>query len=188
MNNVTFPGSILTLIFFLFVLVIIWLIIRELVCWYYKINERITLQKRTNELLEQLLNKNSISSTPSLSANKTTGVLTGDLKVFTDEKKEHGFICSEKDLSNGAMWPAAKDLCSKYDEGGFNTWRLPNKDELSLMYEKFYKNGIGGFNSGAYWTSIEFGIYDAWQQDFSNGKQTQEGKSSSNLVRAVRSF
>ncbi len=38
-------------------IVVFWLVCRELVCWYYKINEKIKLQKKTNELLEQILNK-----------------------------------------------------------------------------------------------------------------------------------
>ena len=39
------------------VVVVIFLIGRELFCWYYKINERITLQTETNELLKQILEK-----------------------------------------------------------------------------------------------------------------------------------
>ena len=39
------------------VLVVIFLILREVNCWYWKINERIKLQKRNNDLLELLLVK-----------------------------------------------------------------------------------------------------------------------------------
>ena len=49
-------GSSTTAIIFILIIVV-WLIIRELICWYYKINERIKLQKETNELLEKLLSK-----------------------------------------------------------------------------------------------------------------------------------
>lgn len=31
---------------------------RELVCWYFKINERVTLQKELNKLLENQTNSN----------------------------------------------------------------------------------------------------------------------------------
>jgi hypothetical protein len=41
----------------LVILIIIFLIIRELVMWYWKINERIELQKETNELLKKLIEK-----------------------------------------------------------------------------------------------------------------------------------
>lgn len=41
----------------LVILIIIFLILRELVMWYWKINERIELQKETNELLKKLIEK-----------------------------------------------------------------------------------------------------------------------------------
>lgn len=41
----------------LIVLIIVFLLIRELNCWYWKINERIKLQKDTNFLLRKILNK-----------------------------------------------------------------------------------------------------------------------------------
>jgi hypothetical protein len=53
MGNLT--GSlVIGLIFF----IVLWLILRELVCWYYKINERISLQIKTNQLLEKLIESN----------------------------------------------------------------------------------------------------------------------------------
>jgi len=49
------------LFYFLFFITVIgiWLILRHFICWYYKINERVELQKRTNELLELLIEKNN---------------------------------------------------------------------------------------------------------------------------------
>lgn len=47
------------IILWVIVVVVLWLLLRELVCWYYKINERISLQKETNELLKKLLQKMS---------------------------------------------------------------------------------------------------------------------------------
>ena len=41
------------------VVIALWFVLRQLVCWYYKINERIELQKRTNELLEKLIRINT---------------------------------------------------------------------------------------------------------------------------------
>jgi len=86
------------------------------------------------------------------------------------------------------MWPAAKDLCSGYNGGGYNDWKLPGKDELLLIYENLHKRGLGGFNNGSYWSSTEVNIYNSWEQNFSNGEQVQNGKSSLNSVRAIRSF
>ncbi len=51
--------AIVWIILWVIVVVVLWLLLRELVCWYYKINERISLQKETNELLKKLLQKMS---------------------------------------------------------------------------------------------------------------------------------
>lgn len=56
MNPVT-TNILMVSVFLLFFLFLIWLILREVFCWYYKINERISLQKETNTLLEKLLDK-----------------------------------------------------------------------------------------------------------------------------------
>jgi hypothetical protein len=196
MGTELFAGSILGLILFILILFAIWLIIRELVCWYYKINERIVLQKRTNDLLEQLLDKLSAPDhakakiTSESNTHKLTSSSPDDLeiKIFTDDKREHGLMCSEKDLSKGATHSTAKDLCFKYAEGGYTDWRLPTKEELALIYKQLYLKGIGEFQNGNYWTSKEFWIYDAWIQNFSDGKQSKGTQSSLNFVRAVRTF
>ena len=41
----------------LLVLIAIFLILRELNCWYWKINKKIELQEKTNELLGKILEK-----------------------------------------------------------------------------------------------------------------------------------
>ena len=46
------------LIVTLIVLIIIFLLIREINCWYWKINERANLQRRTNLLLEKIYLQN----------------------------------------------------------------------------------------------------------------------------------
>ncbi len=42
-------------LFALIVIGLVFLVLREWICWYAKINERILLQERTNELLEAIL-------------------------------------------------------------------------------------------------------------------------------------
>ena len=44
------------------VLVVVFLILREVNCWYWKINERITLQQETNSLLKFIFSKVSNGS------------------------------------------------------------------------------------------------------------------------------
>jgi len=41
------------------ILLIIFLLARELWCWYWKINEIVKLQKETNKLLKELIAKDS---------------------------------------------------------------------------------------------------------------------------------
>jgi hypothetical protein len=65
-------------------------------------------------------------------------------------------------------------------------WYLPSKNELSKLY--LQKNVIGGFSDGAYWSSTEFDLKNAWTKDFSNGKETTTDKAITHHVRAIRPF
>ncbi|NUY79668.1 hypothetical protein HUK80_02075 [Flavobacterium sp. MAH-1] len=66
---------------YLFVVLVIFLLLREFNCWYWKINRRISVQERTNELLVKLLSeiqtapkeenpKNELPSTAKISLNE----------------------------------------------------------------------------------------------------------------------
>jgi hypothetical protein len=79
----------------------------------------------------------------------------------------------------------AASICAGYDDG---TWFLPSAGELDLMYTNLHQALLGGFSSGGYWSSTEFGDGGAWLQDFVNGGQTSYVKFSSYFVRAVRAF
>lgn len=46
--------DVLVLIVALAILVILFFVLRELFCWYWKINERVSLQYKTNFLLEKI--------------------------------------------------------------------------------------------------------------------------------------
>jgi len=48
-------NSIIILILILAAGILLWLIIRELNCWYFKINERVKLQKEMNETLRRIV-------------------------------------------------------------------------------------------------------------------------------------
>ena len=50
-----FYFQIFALIFITGILIGIWILIRQIALWYYRINDRVELQKRTNELLEELI-------------------------------------------------------------------------------------------------------------------------------------
>ncbi|MEI6695682.1 MAG: DUF1566 domain-containing protein [Bacteroidota bacterium] len=70
---------------------------------------------------------------------------------------------------------------------GYSDWYLPSRDELNKLY--LNQNSIGGFASNYYWSSSEYGNYDAWGQNFTNGYQYHYDKIvSGNHIRAIRNF
>ena len=80
-------------------------------------------------------------------------------------------------------WDAAMKACADLGDG----WRLPTRLELLLMYNK--QDEIGGFADNYYWSSTEYSNTDAWQQNFGNGLEVHNSKSSNAPnVRAIRAF
>jgi len=67
-----------------------------------------------------------------------------------------------------------------------NNWRLPNKNELELLYKQ--KDTIGSFSMYAYWSSTEYNDQEAWVQFFNAGAKYPQRKNLQSNVRAVRSF
>jgi hypothetical protein len=47
------------------VIILVFILLREFNCWYWKINERIRLQKETVELLRRILDEHEAQSTDS---------------------------------------------------------------------------------------------------------------------------
>lgn len=89
--------------------------------------------------------------------------------------------------------PKAGNLCVDYNFNGFTDWYLPSKEELHLMYIELHRKGIGGFSDSGYWSSSQsgttddFGVYEIWWLDFSNGKE-YIGIYEKKKIRAIRSF
>ena len=90
------------------------------------------------------------------------------------------------DIMNGCGTAGiAARLCGDLVLGGYSDWYLPSRDELNkLCLNRF---AIGGFNN-QYWSSTELVDFAAWTQNFAIGNQTNNGKSNSSNVRAVRAF
>ena len=67
-----------------------------------------------------------------------------------------------------------------------NKWRLPDKEELNLMYKNLRVKGVGGFDNDYYWSSSEYSSNFAWYQYFGSGYQYDGyGKGSTLRVRAT---
>lgn len=54
LSNLNKPGN---LIFITIIGIFLWLVTREIRCWYWRINELLTEHKKQNELLQAILNK-----------------------------------------------------------------------------------------------------------------------------------
>ncbi|GHV93383.1 hypothetical protein AGMMS50268_38860 [Spirochaetia bacterium] len=86
-------------------------------------------------------------------------------------------------------WNTAVATANNYRGGGLGGWRLPNKDELNLIYYNLKVAGLGGTFVTEYWSSSENNIGGAWGQNFSNGSQLNyNSKNGTHCVRAVRAF
>jgi hypothetical protein len=82
----------------------------------------------------------------------------------------------------------AAQVCSTLDINGYKDWFLPSKDELDLIYKNLAQKGLGGFNSGFYWSSSRTNGHNAWYQFFSNGIQDYAAELNPVSVRAIRAF
>jgi len=80
----------------------------------------------------------------------------------------------------------AGNSARSYSGGGKNDWFLPSKDELNQLY--VHRAVVGGFTTGAYWSSSQFQAAAVWGQLFSNGDQPFAFKYLTGLVRPVRAF
>lgn len=76
----------------------------------------------------------------------------------------------------------AKKSCNDLGVG----WRLPNKEELSFLYQK--KDEIGGFSKNNYWSNTDNNASGAWSQNFSNGFQNLIYNIYKYQVRAIRTL
>ena len=147
---------------------------------------------------------------PGTSASACTPYNWGDTgpdggKVFyVDGSGCHGLEAQAADASLGALftWSAAISAAAAYNittitgTSGLNCsttafpatpncWHLPSKNELSWLYEK---KTVGGFANNNYWSSTENDSNNAWNQNFNNGNQNNNTKTTTYLVRAVRGF
>ena len=92
-------------------------------------------------------------------------------------------------LNNRGETGRAAQLCSNLNLNGFTDWFLPSQDELNLMYQNLYRNGLGGFSATFYWSSSQYTtIYSAYRQNFNNGYKEYHNKTNVHSVRAIRSF
>jgi hypothetical protein len=189
------------------VLIALFLIGREIFCWYSKINERITLQIRTNELLEKLVNRSNSSYDNFSSSNNKTSIYNNSTtdsnfqktdsfqsinksEVSKDDDyrkgiigvpiKLEGFEVAQFDFEIKMNWVEARNACNKIGDG----CKLPSKLELKIIYE--YKKFLPTYSFGTYWSSTKNEANLPWVHDFNSGIQSPKNELNECFVRAIR--
>jgi len=196
------------------VLFVIFLIGRELFCWYYKINERIELQKetnllqkKTNHLLENLLNRSNSSFDNFSSSNIKTSSYNNSTKERDIHKSDsfqsitkseiskddeyikgiigvpielEGFEVAQFDFEIKMNWVDARNACNKIGDG----WKLPSKVELEIIYEN--RQYLPTYSFGTYWSSTKNEANLPWVHDFNSGIQSPKNELNECFVRAIR--
>ena len=118
-------------------------------------------------------------NTPSSSTLPKDGLqITDDINVYTNEKVYPIIHITKYDISivpvpwadeNGQL--VAKELCKKYNGGGFHNWRLPRASELRAVLVLVSANGGAlsdlNFNQDVnrnklYWTGTEVNESEVW--------------------------
>ena len=97
-------------------------------------------------------------------------------------------IVARHDAGGVAKNLYAAGVADDYTTATASDWWLPSKDELQKMQENLNNKGVGGFASGAYWSSSEYAAANAWDQLFGYGDQDDYGKAGADSVRPVRAF
>jgi len=133
-----------------------------------------------------------ISSTPSKSVTYKIG----------DKGPGGGFVfyikdglckeCSPSGSIGKFNYGRARELANTYQGGGFDNWRLPNMQELNLMYMNLKQKNIGGFFNETYWSSNESVskgyVSSVTVVDFGSGNSSNYSPGEFCNVRAVREF
>lgn len=114
--------------------------------------------------------------------------LQGGIVFYLDETGEHGLVASLKDLSGEADWDEAMSFCAEFNGNGsgYTDWRLPEEEELNLLYMQ--KEIVGGFVRFSYWSATEYAGHFAFFQNFYTGERDNDFKDNTCYVRAIRSF
>lgn len=124
-------------------------------------------------------------------------IMNNDGFVNTETEEEHnlddcvalqedGIMVQKYDISSGADWGEANNLCKKSRVGGYKDWRLPTIGELQVLYNK--RDAIGGFDVNAYWSSTRNGYESYYYLNFKDGTQNSRDDSYTARVRAVRTL
>lgn len=111
----------------------------------------------------------------------------GGIVFQISEDGTNGYEVSE--VLGEESWKNAKEICEKYDGGGYSDWFLPSSEELRLVYQNLVRSRRIS-DTTLHWTSNN--RYDSTYMfrclDFSNGETDYYNESFPKSVRAIRAF
>ncbi len=151
-------------------------------------------------------NTGSISGKVTALTDETTSL---PWAVVTDNTQAdsltNGFANTNALATPLGQYPAAQACLNKSNQG-FSDWFMPAICELGRyvtggfpagcnstspnLYTTLHTNNLGGFVNGDYWSSTEYSgtSLAAWYQNFSDGNQAFDAKSTTYSVRSIRAF
>ena len=106
----------------------------------------------------------------------------------------HGLVAATADEPGGAVYSQAAAItrCAAKSENGYTDWFLPNKAQITALFNNRFainpNDFNGGFVSFNYWSSTAFDASNAWSQSFFDGNQVLSTKVIGQRVRCVRAF
>lgn len=117
------------------------------------------------------------------------------LSVNTSTETASGYGNTESIyVAQGNNMDYAARFCIGFSSGGVTDWFLPSRDELLLVHNNLFMNGLGGFTNGnSYWSSSQDETFsqNAWIVDMNNNSSntcTSEYKLTMHGVRPIRKF
>jgi hypothetical protein len=128
------------------------------------------------EVLEEL-KKDTLILQPKPEPELSIGSI-GEGGIVASINNGHGLVAAEQDNGSGT-WDEAMQSSKGYSQGGYSDWRLPQKDELYLLYNNLHKQGIGDFSQENYWSSTDKDE-SAWCLYFQTGEYSLGVKGSHN--------
>jgi hypothetical protein len=100
--------------------------------------------------------------------------LGGDISFDTDT----ALMWEDQSTIAEKTWTEAIDYCNALSLGGYDDWRLPNRNELvsitdKTKYNPSIKDGFENYKTSNYWSSstdANSGGKSAWMVNFSNSR------------------
>ena len=99
-------------------------------------------------------------------------------------RKNYSIEIAAADLPEELNWKTAEKFCTEKGDG----WRLPELNELELIYHAIQKIKEHNINADFYWSSTESGDYAAYYFNFRNGYSTYIVKGHKNSIRMIRTI